>query len=131
MLIFSPHKIKYILNRSENSTLLQNFIFCEKVLDKKYLLKLNNVSQTSSKRKLHQFVSFDVCVVPFLCFKLYSLNFAIAHERKKIVMIIRIGHTCVALKHKKTDLSLETSSESVSKFVNICILSPLTKLNVW
>ena len=26
-------------------------------------------------------------------------------------MIIIIGHTCVALKHKKTDLSLETSSE--------------------
>ena len=30
---------------------------------------------------------------------------------KKIVILIRIGHTCVALKHKKTDLSLETSSE--------------------
>ena len=37
-----------ILNKSENAT-LQLSIFCEKVLDKKYLLKLNNVSQTSSK----------------------------------------------------------------------------------
>ena len=37
-----------ILNKSENAT-LQYFIFCEKVLDEKYLLKLNNVFQTSSK----------------------------------------------------------------------------------
>ena len=40
-------KIK--LNKSENAT-LQLSIFYEKVLDKKYLLKLNNVAQTSSKR---------------------------------------------------------------------------------
>ena len=40
---------QYILNKSENAT-LQYFIFCEKVLDKKYLLKLDNVPQTSSKR---------------------------------------------------------------------------------
>ena len=46
----------------------------------------------------------------FLCFKLYSLNFAIAHAQKKIVMLIRIG-VCIALKDKKTDISLETSSE--------------------
>ena len=38
-----------ILNKSENAT-LQLSIFYEKVLDKKYLLKLNNVAQTSSKR---------------------------------------------------------------------------------
>ena len=38
-----------ILNKSEDAT-LQLSIFCEKVLDKKYLLKLNNVSQTSSNR---------------------------------------------------------------------------------
>ena len=38
-----------ILNKSENAT-LQLSLFCEKVLDKKYLLKLNNFSQTSSKR---------------------------------------------------------------------------------
>ena len=38
-----------ILNKSENAT-LQLSIFYEKVLGKKYLLKLNNVAQTSSKR---------------------------------------------------------------------------------
>ena len=41
----------YILNKSENVT-LQLSIFYEKVLGKKYLLKLNNVAQTSSKRFL-------------------------------------------------------------------------------
>ena len=38
-----------ILNKSENAT-LQLSIFYEKVLGKKYLLKLNNVAQISSKR---------------------------------------------------------------------------------
>ena len=38
-----------IMNKSENAT-LQYFIFCEKVLDEKYLLKLNNSFKTSSKR---------------------------------------------------------------------------------
>ena len=38
-----------ILNKSENAT-LQYSIFCDKVLDEKYLLKLNNVFQTSSKQ---------------------------------------------------------------------------------
>ena len=33
----------YILNKSENAT-LQYFILFEKILEKKYLLKLNNVS---------------------------------------------------------------------------------------
>ena len=47
---------------------------------------------------------FELCTL--LCLKLYSLNFAIAHAQKKIVMLIRIRHTCVALLHKKTDLSL-------------------------
>ena len=37
-----------ILNKSENAT-LQYFIVCEKVLDEKYSLKLNNVLKTSSK----------------------------------------------------------------------------------
>ena len=38
-----------ILKKSENAT-LQYFIFCEKVLVEKYLLKLNNVFKTPSKR---------------------------------------------------------------------------------
>ena len=75
-------------------------MFCEKVLDKTYFLKLNNVSYprhpANDSLKVHQFVSFDVRVMSFLCFKLYSLNFAIAHAQKEIVMLIRIGHNCVA-----------------------------------
>ena len=38
-----------ILNKSANAS-LQYFIFCEKVLVEKYLLKFNNVFKTSSKR---------------------------------------------------------------------------------
>ena len=52
-----------------------------------------------------------------LCLKLYLLNFAIVHAQKKIVMLIRIRHTCVALLHKKTILSLETSSEIIFEFI--------------
>ena len=63
---------------------------------------------------------------------LYSLNFAIA-QAQKIVMRIRIRHTCVALLHKKTVLSLETSSEinfEFIKFVKKGKCLPLTKTNV-
>ena len=71
-------------------------------------------------------------LIPVLCLKLYSLNFAIAHA-KKIVMLIIIRHTCVALIHKKTVLSLETSSEINFDLSNLlkknvkCL--PLTKTN--
>ena len=37
--------------------------------------------------------------------------------RKKIVMLIRIRHTCVALIHKKTVLSIQTSSEINFEFI--------------
>ena len=50
--------------------------------------------------------------------------------RIKIVMLIRIHHNCVALIHKKTVLSLETSSEINFEFIkfkkNVKCL-PLTK----
>ena len=49
-----------ILNKIENTS-LQYSIFCEKVLDKKYLLKLNVFQHPANdSSKLHQFVSFDV-----------------------------------------------------------------------
>ena len=70
---------------------------------------------------------FESCSL--LCLKLYSLNFAIAHAQK-IVMLIRIRHTCVALLQKKTVLSLETSSEINFEFIvkkGKCL--PLTKTN--
>ena len=58
---------------------------------------------------------------------------------KKIVTLIRICHTCVALKHKKTDLSLEIRAEisfEFIKFVKKCKLPPFDEkkygiLNVW
>ena len=53
----------------------------------------------------------------FKCLKLYSLNFAIAHAQIKIVMFIKIGHNCVAYKHKKTDKLLKTSSEINFEFI--------------
>ena len=62
--------------------------------------------------------------VPFCV--LSPVNFAIAYAQEKIVLLIRIGHTRVALKHKKTDLSLETSSEINFECI-ICILSPFEK----
>ena len=32
----------------------------------------------------------------FKCLKLYSHNFAIAHAQIRMVMLIKIGHSCVA-----------------------------------
>ena len=70
---------------------------------------------------------------PFLCLKLYSPNFAIAHAQKKLIWLIRIRHTCVALIHKKTVLPLETSSEINFEFIKSlkkklkCL--PLTETN--
>ena len=68
-----------------------------------------------------------------MCLKLYTLKFAIAHAQRKIVILIRICQTCVALIHKKTVLSLETSSEINFEFIKFvkrfvkCL--PLTKTN--
>ena len=87
-----------ILNKSENA-ILQLSIFYEKVLDKKYLLKLNNVAQTSSKQFVPNSTNlsrlmYELC--SFRCLKLYSLKFAIAHAQIKIVMLIKIGLNCAA-----------------------------------
>ena len=69
-----------ILNKSENAT-LQYYIFCKKVLDEKYSLKINNVFQTSSKSTNLSLLMFEICSL--LCLKLYSLNVAIAHAQKR------------------------------------------------
>ena len=66
----------------------------------------------------------------FKCLKLYSLNFAIAHAQFETAMLIKIGHNCAAIKHKKTALSLETSSEinfEFNEFVKKIKLSPFDK----
>ena len=93
----------HILNKSENAT-LQFSIFYEKVLGKKYLLRLNNVDQTSNKRFVETTylsrLMYELCSSK--CLKLYSLKFAIAHAQIKIVMLIKISLNCVSKGHKKT-----------------------------
>ena len=52
-------------------------------------------------------------------------------RKKKIVMLIRIRHTYVALIHKKTVLSLKTSSEinyEFIKFLKKCKMSPFDNI---
>ena len=77
-----------ILNKSKNAT-LQYSIFCEKVLDEKYLLKLNNVFQISSKRFVE---TPPICLLmselfSLLCIKLYSLNYASVHVQKRLLRL--------------------------------------------
>ena len=83
-----------LLNKSENST-LQLSIFCEKVLDKKYLLMFADIQQRIRRNStnLSRLMS-ELC--SFRSLKLYSLTFAIAHAQMKIVMLIKIGHNCFA-----------------------------------
>ena len=71
----------------------------------------------SDSSRLHQFVSFDVWVNSFFVFKAIFTEFCNCACAKKIVMLIRIRRTCVALIHKKTVLSLETSSEINFEFI--------------
>ena len=57
----------------------------------------------------------------FFSFKLYFQNFAIAHMQKRVVVLIRIGHIYVALKHKKTKLTyhLKQAQKSISNLSNL------------
>ena len=67
-----------------------------------------------------------------IVFKALFTEFCNCARAKMIVMLIRIRHTCVALLHKKTVLSLETSSEinfEFIKFVKKGKCLPLTKTN--
>ena len=67
-----------------------------------------------------------------IVFKALFTEFSNCACAKKIVMLIRIRHICVALLHKKTVLSLETSSEinfEFIKFVKKGKYLPLTKTN--
>ena len=73
----------------------------------------------SDSSKLHQFASFDVCVMFLFVFKVLFNEFCNCACPKKIVRLIIIRHTCVALIYKKTVISLETSSEINFEFVKI------------
>ena len=87
-----------ILNTSENAT-LQLSIFCEKVLDKKVFTKaeecFSDIQQTIRRNStnLSRLMSE---LRSFKCLKFCLLNFAIAHAQIKIVMLIKIGHNCIA-----------------------------------
>ena len=63
----------------------------------------------------------------------FNALFTELRMRKKIVMLIRIRHTCVALLQKKTVLSLETSSEINFEYIKFFFKKgkcfPLTKTN--
>ena len=87
----------------------------------------------SDSAELHKFVSFDVRVNSLVVFKALFTEVCNCASAKKIVMLIRIRHTCVALIHKKTVLSLETSSEINFEFIKfvkkIVKCLPLTKTN--
>ena len=84
----------------------------------------------SDLSKLHQFVSFGVCVMFLFVFKVLFTEFCNCACANKIDMLIRIRHTCVAFIYKKTVLSLETSSEINFEFIKIVKCLPLTKTNV-
>ena len=103
-----------MLNKSESAT-LQYFILCEKVLDEKFLLKINNVFQTSRERFVETPPMFELCSL--LCLMLYSLNFAIAHAQKDCYAYQNSSYLCCIIT-KETVLSLETSSEINFEFIN-------------
>ena len=108
--------------------------FVRKYWTKSIYLRLITFSRhpSSDSSKLHQFVSFDVLVMFLIVFHALFTEFCNCACAKKIVMLIRIRYTCVALLHKKTVLSLETSSEvnfEFIKFVKKGKCLPLTKTN--
>ena len=112
-----------ILNKGENAT-LQYFIFCEKILNQKYLLKLNNVFQTSSKRFVETlpiclFCLFDVCVCSFLCLKLYSLNFAIAHAQRRFLCLSEFVILVLHKYTRKLSYHLKQAQKSISNLSNL------------
>ena len=118
---FMRELLKDILNKSENTT-LQLSIFYEKVRDKKYLLKLNNVAQTSSKRFVETppiclvwCMSYaPLSVLSFICWNL------LLHMRKlkllclsKMVLIVLHKNTRKLLNH------LKQAQKSIWNLVNL------------
>ena len=76
--------------------------------------------------KLHQFVFFDILSnFPLLFFKLFVTelcNFACSKQRLFCLSELDI----IALKHKKTNSSIETSSKINFEFINFLKCLPLT-----
>ena len=101
---YAEHNLKmYNAQKRKRNTTIVTCMFCEKVLDKTYLLKLNNVSQTSSKRFVETpsiclFLMSVFC--SFLCFKLYLLNLAIISHAQKRLLCLSEWVTIVLHKNK-------------------------------
>ena len=95
-------------------------IFWESI-GRKVFTKIKSLSRppTSDSSKLHQFVSSDVWVMFLVVFKALFTELCNCACAKKIVMLIRIRHICVVLLHKKTVLSLKTSSEINFEFIKL------------
>ena len=71
----------------------------------------------SDSSKLHEFVGLMSELIPFFVFKALFTEFCNCACAKKVIRLMRIRHTCVALTHKKTVLALETSSEINFEFI--------------
>ena len=71
----------------------------------------------SDSSKLHRLARLMSESIPFFVFKALLTEFCNCACAKKLIRLIRIRHTCVALIHKKTVLPLETSSEINFEFI--------------
>ena len=101
-----------ILNKSKNAT-LQYFIFCEKELDKKYLLKCFPDMKQAICRN-----STNLSLLMSKLFKALFTGFCNYTCAKRLLCLSEfVWHTCVALIHKKTVLSLKTSAEVNFEFI--------------
>ena len=83
----------------------------------------------SDSSKLHQFVSFDVESIPFLCLKLYSLNFAIAHAQKDCYAYQNSSYLCCINTQENCIITSSEINFEFIKFVKKEKCLPLTKTN--
>ena len=105
-----------ILHKSENAT-LQYFIFCKKVLDEKYLLKINNAFQQAIRRNSINLSLLTYALCSFLCLKLYSLNFAIAHAQNTLYAYHISSYLCCIT--RKQSYHLKQAQKSISNLSNL------------
>ena len=91
-------------------------------MGKTYLLKLNNDSQTSSKRFVEtSSISLFWCLsyVPFLCFLRYSLNYAIAHAQIGLLCLSELVITVWHENTRKLSNRLKQARKSISNSSNL------------
>ena len=110
--ICTTHFILYY--KSENTT-LQYFIFCEKVLDKKYLLKLD-IQQAIHRNSTN--LSF-LCLryVPFCVLSFIHSISQLRMPKKDCYAYQNSSYLCCINTQKKYHLKQETSSEINFEFI--------------